>query len=428
MKLKLVYCAVFLLSSFIFGIVSSSLSIGLLGGVAATVALVGFHWHRFQSWVRHPLTPPDDDLGPFRSVAHRFSDSLWSARRRSRTLLSLSRRFRSISDNLPDAWVMLNNDLEIETINRAAEALFGLSTSDIGRSFLALARHPSYRSLIESNDRFRVIEIPSPVDDTIRLEVRLVDVEGGNIVIARDVTDLNRLLSMRQDFVANVSHELRTPLTVLIGYIEALLTEEMSASTVKEILGRLETPAQRMKSLADDLLTLTRLESSPEPDPESIHQVDGGGLIHAVVKEVAPLSTEAHNIVVDADEKLIVEGVSSEIHSAFMNLLSNAIRYSPSGGTIRLSWHRTSEGARFEICDEGIGMAPEHISRITERFYRIDLAGSRAKGGTGLGLAIVKHVLLRHRSQLDVKSVAGVGSTFGFTLPIEFGAVALQQD
>lgn len=424
MKLKLLYLTLFLFSSFVVGFVSSSFSTAILAGIASTLALLGYHWYRYYNWTKRPLSTPDHRLGPFLSVAHRFSDSLWLSRRRTHSLLALSRRFRSIADNLPDAWVVLNEDLEIETVNRAAESLFGLTSADIRQPFLGLARHPSFRNLLVGNDEFRVIEVPSPIDEAIRLEAGLVDVQGGKIVVARDVTDLNRLLSMRQDFVANVSHELRTPLTVLIGYIESLLTEDMSLETVKQILDRLDTPAQRMKSLVDDLLTLTRLESSPELDPESIHPIDGGALIQSVIKEVSPLATDAHNILVDADEGLIVGGVSNEIHSALMNLLSNAIRYSPSGGTIQLTWQRSKGGARFEITDEGIGMAPEHISRITERFYRIDLAGSRAKGGTGLGLAIVKHVLRRHRSRLEVASVAGVGSTFSFTLPIEFNKVA----
>ena len=345
---------------------------------------------------------------------------MWTSRERTRTLLTLNRRYRSITDHVPDAWVFLTTSLQIDTINPAAERLFGFTKDDSGKHFLELARHPSFSILLEGSDELDVVEVPSPVDENIRLEVRLVDVNEGKIVIARDVTDLNRFLSMRQDFIANVSHELRTPLTVLIGYIESLLTEDMSLETVKDIVARLDTPANRMKSLVDDLLTLTRLESSPEPEAESILPVDGGAMLQAVVKEAAPLATEKHEIVIEAEPELIVSGVPNEIHSAFMNLVSNAIRYSPSGGRIRLSWQWHPHGARFEISDQGIGMAKEHISRITERFYRIDLAGSRAKGGTGLGLAIVKHVLRRHRTRLEVDSEPGVGSSFAFTLPIQF--------
>jgi len=239
-------------------------------------------------------------------------------------------------------------------------------------------------------------------------------------VIARDVTELNRLLSMRQDFVANVSHVLRTPLTVILGYLESMADEPLDAQLAAKLARRLEPPAQRMKSLVEDLLTLTRLESSPQPSADMIEAVDGGELLRTLRLEAEQLSKGAHELVFDLEENLVVEVVPREVQSAFSNLIGNAIRYSPDGGRITVRWFRSSDGAHFEVEDHGVGIAPEHLSRITERFYRIDLASARVRGGTGLGLAIVKHILRRHNTYLQVQSELGKGSLFFCVFTLEY--------
>lgn len=372
----------------------------------------------FARWAKRPLKSPPDSLGRFYEDSKSLHDSLNLERSRNRRWLGLARRFRDTSDLIPDAWIVLDQRMMIEAVNRAATTLLGLKQSDVGRPISALVRHPEISRLLSNEEDLNIVEITSPTDDQTKLELRLIRIGADqNILLARDVTELNRLLSMRQDFIANVSHELRSPLTVLIGYIESIYSEDLDPDTVKEIIHRLDAPAQRMKSLVDDLLTLTRLEASPEPELDDLARIDCATLIQAISQEASSLKNENHSISLDLERNLCVMGVGDELHSVFMNLFTNAIRYSPEGGQITVRWYQLQGNARFEISDEGLGIAPEHISRITERFYRIDPSSFRAKGGTGLGLAIVKHVLRRHQSSLQVKSKQSEGSTFFFDLP-----------
>ncbi|MCY3883672.1 MAG: phosphate regulon sensor histidine kinase PhoR [Gammaproteobacteria bacterium] len=372
----------------------------------------------FLRWAQRPLRTPQDSLGRFQEAAKSLHDSLNLERTRNRRWLNLARRFRDTSDLIPDAWIVLDQEMNIEAVNRAATTLLGLKQSDVGRPISALVRHPEINRLLMNEDDLNIVEFASPTDDQTKLELRLIRIsEDQNILLARDVTELNRLLSMRQDFIANVSHELRSPLTVLIGYIESIYGEDLDPDTLKEIVQRLDAPAQRMKSLVDDLLTLTRLEASPDPEWEDLSRIDCATLIQAISQEASSLKRDNHSISLDLERNLCVMGVGDELHSVFMNLFTNAIRYSPEGGPIDVRWYRLNENARFEITDSGLGIAPEHISRITERFYRVDPSNFRVKGGTGLGLAIVKHVLRRHQSALKVESKPGGGSTFFFDLP-----------
>jgi len=237
-------------------------------------------------------------------------------------------------------------------------------------------------------------------------------------VLARDVTQLNRLLTMRQDFVANVSHELRTPLTVILGYLESMEDDTLDPAQLRRLLERLRAPAKRMKVLVDDLLLLTRLESSPKPSQTEVDLVAVAPMLEAIAAEARQISNGRHRITVEADPVLKLRGSEFELHSAFSNLISNAVRYSPDGGDIAVRWFATEGGAHFEVEDHGMGIPEQHLGRITERFYRVDLSGSRARGGTGLGLAIVKHVLLRHGATLGVRSELNKGSVFYCDFPL----------
>ncbi len=374
---------------------------------------------RFQTWGRRPLQEPTRTMGTLFPSAKEMHATIQRSRDRNRRLADLARKYRDTSNSIPDAWIVLNQDMVIEAVNHAATPLLGLTQSDVGSVITTLVRHPEVKRLLSLDDDLNIVEIPSPGADETQLELRLIRIDSGqNMLIARDVTELNRLLSMRQDFVANVSHELRSPLTVLIGYIESASADSLDLETLMDIVRRLDAPAQRLKSLVDDLLLLTRLESSPEPEEEDLAVIDGANLITGVVGEAETLKKKNHTIRLELQENLLVHAVGNELHSVFMNLVTNAIRYSPNGGSIHIRWYRDANLARFELSDEGVGIAAEHIPRLTERFYRVDANGLRAKGGTGLGLAIVKHVLRRHRSQLDIESRPGRGSKFSFNLEI----------
>lgn len=405
---------------------------GLVGWLAQSVAwglvallstLLLYHaaqYRAFARWTRRPLSRPALTGGFWRRPAERLHRAILAGRGRSRALLGAQRRLRSTTDALPDGWVIVRADGQIESYNQAAQAVLGLSDDDQGRSLAALARSPRLSALLQGDIESELAEIVAPADESRRIELRRIPMdEGRAIVMARDVTELNRLLTMRQDFIANVSHELRTPLTVIVGYLEELADEDIDFATLKGMLPKLTPQARRMHALVDDLLTLTRLESAPLPNEATIEVVNVPQMLDTIATEARRLASKGHRLAVEADVALALRGVGSELYSAFNNLVTNALRYSPDGGAIDVRWFSSPAGPRFEVRDEGVGIAPEHRSRLTERFYRIDLAGARVRGGTGLGLAIVKHVLRRHQSVLHVDSELGKGSVFYCVFPPE---------
>lgn len=243
-------------------------------------------------------------------------------------------------------------------------------------------------------------------------------------VNAKTVNALNKrihqLERMRQDFVANVSHELRTPLTVIHGYLETLLDQDVAnIPQPKKIFEQMYQQSLRMERLVEDLLLLSRMDTGLNGDAEKLPKVAAPLIIKAIANDAKILSGERqHQIQLDIDESLTINGIESEIRSVFSNLIFNAIHYTPAEGQIRIKWFQENNQAYFEVSDTGIGIAPEHIPRLTERFYRVDPDRSRSTGGTGLGLAIVKHALLRHKGQLKIASEVGKGSTFTCVFPV----------
>ena len=411
---------VVVLATGLVGFATNSISWSIAALFAGLLAIRLFEDRELRAWSKNLLQRPSNLPKYWSGTANRITRSMERGRTRTHTLLDALKRVRTTTDQLQDAWVIIREPSgEIEFINKPAINLLGLNRSDEGQLLTALIRNPQLDSLIRAGSDQESVEIKSPNSEELTLELRLIPLEENRaIVVARDVTDLNRLLTMRQDFIANVSHELRTPLTVLLGYIESALTDELDYETLHELVSRLQQPTIRMQRLVEDLLTLTRLESSDLPDPNAIEQVHGAAMINDVMQEAQLLSKGKHDFSVDTDNTLVIPAVPSEIHSVFMNLVSNAVRYSPDGGSIRVRWLRNQTYARFEVEDEGVGIAPEHMSRITERFYRIDLKKGRVSGGTGLGLAIVKHALRRYQSELRVESDLGRGSTFYFDFPM----------
>ncbi len=385
-------------------------------GLAVWIAWGAVEFRSFERWSRSPLRKPRQWSTRWHVVAARLAHSLTASRGRSRRLVEELRWLQRTLDTIPDGWIVLQATGVVEAANQSATELLGISHR-LRRNLIDLTRDPSIVALIEGDVEGGIVEVASPVDESRRLELRHLHVEDDrSIILIRDVTTLDRLLTMRQDFIANVSHELRTPLTVVMGYLETLENEKVDKKTLRSILGKLRPPADRMKALVEDLLTLTRLESSPTPGEDNLELVNVPAMLESVVNEARQLASKKHRIVLDAEPGLVASGVPPELHSAFMNLVTNAVLYSPDGGTVSMRWQRRGASARFEVEDHGRGIPPEHIPRLTERFFRIDV-GKRARGGTGLGLAIVKHVLRRHGSQLHIESELGKGSRFYFELP-----------
>ena len=375
----------------------------------------------FLLWVKQPRRRPPKSTAMFSSVVQSIDTVLRKERERASRLLNTAQSFKQMFDGLPDACVLLDENLGIIAMNARAYELIGLTPQDTGKNIATFLRHPNAQQLLWANGSAQgEVEVPSPMSENVSMALRLLNLKNNNhILIARDVSAVKRILAMREDFIANVSHELSTPLTVLIGYIESLSDQELDHESVTELITRLPMPAQRMKSLVQDLMTLSMLAVTPEPEPELIALVDVPHLIENIIEDVQPLLSSAHTLETHIEHELKVHGVSNELQSAFLNLITNALRYTPKGGKITIRWEHQGDHARFEVTDDGIGIPSNHIPRITERFYRVEPNTSRATGGTGLGLAIVKHVLLRHQSKLAIESKVGQGSTFSCDLPLQ---------
>lgn len=233
------------------------------------------------------------------------------------------------------------------------------------------------------------------------------------LLISRDITRFEKLETMRRDFIANVSHELRTPLTVISGFLDTLTHEETTPDFDKRALTLMSEQALRMQSLVEDLLVLSRLENDQRKINET--NVNITNLLNEMLRDAQSLSTEKHQIELNIATQSQLLGNETELRSAFSNLISNAVRYTPEGGKIHIHWQEENGKGIFYVQDSGIGIEAQHIPRLTERFYRVDTSRSRETGGTGLGLAIVKHVLNRHEAHLEITSEIGKGSRFTIT-------------
>lgn len=339
-------------------------------------------------------------------------------KQRKKQLLKVLDRFRTATAALPDATVLLGFRNQIDWFNDSAASLLGLRRTDIGQQISNLVRSPSFSRYLTGHEQ-GTMSMPSPLDDARELEVRIVPYgEGGTrLLVARDVTQLKMMERVRSDFVANVSHELRTPITVLRGYIEAC--SEGGADfpeNYRKIFRRIEEQTSRMQNLIDGLLVLTRLESSRQnsiQNPVNIRK-----LLRSVCEEAEFLSEEGPRLELVLESSAEVLGVEQELRSAFSNLVINAVKYTPADGRVTVRWYEDPPGkVRLDVEDTGPGIPAEHLSRLTERFYRVDGEGLRNKSGSGLGLAIVKHVLSRHDASLQISSTVGRGSRFSCCFP-----------
>ena len=332
----------------------------------------------------------------------------------------------------PNGVLLLDAEGHIEWCNQTAAQHLGLDAErDLMQSIGNLLREPAFNAYYAGGDFSHDLLLPgreSTPSHPVKLSVHLHPYgDGRKLMLSRDVTALEQAEAMRRDFVANVSHEIRTPLTVLAGFVETLQNLPLEEDERRRYLELMAQQAERMQHLVEDLLTLSRLEGSPLPsnnDWVSVAQLlnrcenEARGLSNALTRKQAK-----PHVLNFPDEQALrqagdLAGASAELHSAFSNLLANAMRYTPAGGQIDVRWQLLPDGsARFAVKDSGPGIDEKHVSRLTERFYRVDRSRSRETGGTGLGLAIVKHVLQRHGATLDIASTPGKGSVFSVTFP-----------
>ncbi len=323
-------------------------------------------------------------------------------------------RFRQAMHLLPDGVAIMDDVLFLEWCNPAAERHLGLTLErDRGMRVTNLVRHPDFIDYIILG------RYEQPLTLSLRdrkLIVQIIPFENRRqILVTHDATETARIEEMRRDFIANASHELRTPLTVIVGFLEiASTTPDLDPASRQAHLSLMTEQGRRMQRLIEDMLTLSRLESVDYPmRPEPVKVA---ALVDEVLQEARALSNGQHTITASVDGPDIL-GSTEELRSAFGNLASNAVRYTPPGGKIHISWQGGAGGPQFVVSDTGIGIDQQHIARLTERFYRVDKSRSRETQGTGLGLAIVKHVLLRHRATLTITSEAGKGSSFIVSFP-----------
>jgi len=327
-------------------------------------------------------------------------------------------RFIQAVQATPNGVVMLNEDDQIEWCNGIAEQHFGVNAKrDAMQRITHILRKPSFvQYIIRQNYREPVRLTNMGAFEQFTLDVQIFPYgDKQKLVLSQDVSQLEKTDSMRRDFVANVSHELKTPLTVLSGFLETVQELELNEVDRKKYLDMMSVQTGRMKTLVEDLLTLAKLEGNPEPPVTQVVPMEV--MLSRLQSDAQGLSQGLHQIVIEKKSDRNILGDDLELYSAFGNLVSNAVRYTPDGGNITIRWADFEDGAIFTVIDTGSGIAQEHIPRLTERFYRVDRSRSRDTGGTGLGMAIVKHVINRHHGELKIESTLGVGSEFSLTFP-----------
>ena len=400
----------------------------LLGGRLMGVVLGAFLWFlvdtralgRLQRWLA--VESPDNETrhsGIWGELASRMRRLL---RERDRAIAEGKVRLDDVLAAFqasPNGVVLLNREWRIEWFNRTASSHFGFDERrDLLQSIGNLVRDPGFARYLAERDFSGMLTMPgrdSSLSRPVVLSVQMHPYGSGRmLLLSRDITALQQAEAMRRDFVANVSHELRTPLTVLAGFLETLQEIDVDRDEQKRFLEMMSEQSLRMQSIVQDLLTLSSIESAPPPEADIVDMVN---IVDKLRRDAEALSAGRHQIVVESDGQGDLRGSEPELVSAFGNLVANAVRYTPAGGTVKIIWRASTQGAEFAVQDTGIGIDPKHIPRLTERFYRIDRGRSRDAGGTGLGLAIVKHSLNRHQAQLEIKSTPGVGSRFAARFP-----------
>lgn len=404
------------------GALAQSVLTGFVAGsVLAFLLLVlrdSLRGQALMDWLRGSLTPQAPrDTGFWGELGYRTERAL---RERDAQLRHEQQRlvqFLSAMEASPNGVMMLDEAEQIEWCNSAAAEHFGLDRErDLRQRVTNLVRTPAFVAHLQGGAFDHAVVFAGPLGrSTLSVLVRPYG-EGSRLVLSQDITERERTEAMRRDFVANVSHEIRTPLTVLAGFVETLASLALSGDERQRVLALMAQQTDRMQSLVGDLLTLATLEGSPRPPTDQ--WTSAGQLLQQALEEARALSAGRHVLTRQGGDDAQLASNEGEMHSAVANLLNNAVRYTPKGGRIDLAWFwRDDGGAEIVVSDSGVGIAREHLPRLTERFYRVDGSRSRDTGGTGLGLSIVKHVAQRHGGEIDIHSEPGKGSTFRLVLP-----------
>lgn len=413
-----------------------------LGWTEAVVAVLLVAWvhailliwktYRLEQWLsQSDLSSPLPWKGVWSEIAQRIQRLLRQREKQSWAAEQRLQYFLQAIQASPNGVTLLDAQGRIKWCNATASSHLGLDVSrDLKQHIVHLVRDPVFSKYFAQGDHQSEVVMEGRASSSMqapKLSVQLHTYgEGQQLLLTRDITSVALADAMRRDFVANVSHEIRTPLTVLSGFVETLQSIPMERQEQQQYLQLMAVQAERMQSLVADLLTLSQLEGSSPPG--LFEKVDLSNLMVQVANDAVALSTvlstqhgeesgPIHDLKFKPAPDWVLLGVRSELFSAISNLVNNAVRYTPAGGLITTEWSRTEEGAIFAVQDTGPGIAPEHLPRLSERFYRVDRSRSRETGGTGLGLAIAKHVIQRHGGELRIQSQVGKGSTFMLVFP-----------
>jgi two-component system phosphate regulon sensor histidine kinase PhoR len=386
------------------------------GSVVAYLA-----WHlaniwRLHLWLQTEGAQVPESFGIWSDIFERITTLEKAKQREKERYQMMLKEFRNLTDAFPDATLVIDRYRNITWFNEAAKSLLGLrSPQDLGKPLTNLLRGPDFANWLLVQDRVKSpLEMPSPTDDNIWLSINSFSFqEDQRLIILSDTTDVHNVDQLRRDFVANISHELRTPLTVLQGYLE-MLKEDYSIE-VTEAVSRMLLQTAQMQAMLDDLLELSRLQGDQIQGEDEA--VDVPGMLLQLKEQADELSRGRHQLVFDVESGPALSGIAADLESAFGNLITNAIKYTPDGGTVTVIWSDTDEGPQLVVRDTGIGIPNRDIPRLTERFYRVGSDRARQTGGTGLGLSIVKHVLNAHQARLTIESEPGEGSTFSCKFP-----------
>lgn len=410
------------------GIVFDQILLALCVGLLLTIlwyfkALAGF-----LNYIRHDAEDNLPELpGVVDELTRGFEQVRNDYRQRELKLADIIARYEETTAALPDAVVVTSEGDMIEWANKKAAVYLGINwPMDRGQRLPNLIRSPELQNYLQrqtDQSAPEVLELVSPEDQELIVEIRAIRYgDSYMLLVARDITEIQRINRIRKDFIANASHELRTPLTVIAGYLEAFEEDTDCPQDWHPKITQMRVQAGRMQRLIEDLLDLSRLESAKKIEHEE--EIYVAGMLEAIIKEAETLSGgQQHVIVNELDHTLYLKGDQHDLHKAFSNLVYNAVQYTPAHGRITIRWYRDKDGAHLSVEDTGEGIDEKHLSRITERFYRVDKGRSRAHGGTGLGLAIVKHVLSRFQASLYIASTPGRGSLFRCDFPVETGLV-----
>ena len=405
------------------GLLAGNVFAGLASGILVCVI-----WqHRMLKYISRFLRNgtdqnPPDAPGIVNEITREIGSLRSRHKQREEKLAGFLSRFEEATEALPDAVIVMDVSGHVEWANaRAAEYLGIRLPRDRGQRITHLIRQPElldYLADVDKDQAPKSLVISSPVDIEISLEIRITGyAESSLLLVAGNVTDIQRANRMRKDFIANASHELRTPITVISGYLEAIDSEaEDLPPDWQPRIKQMRNQTRRMQNLIEDLLKLSMLESSHSANLDN--EVDMAELITVVHGEAQTLSgSQGHIFFLETQPGLLLRGDYDSLYSAFSNIVFNAVQYTPSGGVIRIKWYRNETGACLEVADSGEGIPAQHIHRVTERFYRVDKGRSREKGGTGLGLAIAKHVMVLHDAELHISSEPGRGTTVKCLVP-----------